>query len=100
MAKEREQIPLSFNMNDPIEKEIFFWLQQLRGKNKKGNLSAIIKKILFTYIDREKERDMVNKQWHLANMGSELKLTPVQPTLNQINPVDEDTEVDTDSLPF
>lgn len=62
-------MPISFNMNAPIEREIYEWLEKMRSKtNKKGNVSAVIKKILFNYIDREKEREAIKNKLMLMEL--------------------------------
>lgn len=104
MAKSREQVPISFNMNDPIEREIYNWLEKMRSKtNKKGNISAVIKKILFNYIEREKEREYVKNKLMLMELedkeiglsrGREIELS------YKDNAKDENMEIDSDSLPF
>lgn len=104
MAKTRSrvQVPISFNMNDPIEREIYNWIEKMRSEtNKKGNVSSVIKKILFNYIDREKEREYVKNVVVLMGLeGKEIDLSRVRTNLTHVHDEDEDMEVDSDSLPF
>jgi len=105
MVKQRDrvQVPISFNMNDPIEREIYEWLERMRSQsNKKGNVSAVVKKILFNYIDREKEREYARNM--LALMGGKdlkgLDLSRSRTNLADLQHEEENMEIDSDSLPF
>lgn len=53
---DRRQTPLNWNLNDPLDRETMEWLEKMRGDDpeKKGNVSGIIKRIVFEYIERQK----------------------------------------------
>lgn len=108
-TKDRKQVPVSFNLNDPQEREMVEWLERLRsqGKSKKGNMSAVIKKILFVYIEREKEREAIRQKLLILDREEQLRAdktskqsaTSASDNLNH-SQTEDDMEIDADSLPF
>lgn len=67
---DRRQTPLNWNLNDQIDRETMEWLEKVSGQEgKKGNISGVIKRIVFEYVERQKAYQYAESLMRLHEAG-------------------------------